>query len=121
MNNATRIFRVSALALAVAATAAYAHTGKTRGQVEAELMAAEQAGDVPGPAGVPLRAIYPSMYPAASAAPGKAREEVEAELMAAEQAGDVPGPAGVPLRAIYPSMYPAAETAGSTAHSGASY
>ena len=111
MNNVTRILSVSALALALASEAAYADLDKTREQVQAELTAAQQAGDVLGPAGVPMRDIYPGNYPAVATGPGKTREQVQAELTAAQQAGDIIiGDEGMSLRELHPSRYPPVAT-----------
>jgi uncharacterized protein DUF4148 len=63
MNDVKRIFRVSALTLAVASGSAYADSRKTRGRVVAELFAAKKTGDLPfGEASTALREPFPWLY-----------------------------------------------------------
>jgi len=92
MNKVTRVVSISTLALAALASgAAHADPGKTREQVQAELVAAQKAGDVPvGEDGLTPRERFPWLYPAVGTAePGKTREQVKAELAAAQQNGDI--------------------------------
>ena len=87
----------SAIALAIAAAtsgAAFAaDSGLTREQVRAELIQAQQNGDIVGngETGETLREMFPGRYPAANVAQGKTRAEVQAELIAAQRNGDVVG------------------------------
>ncbi len=118
MKNAISMIGVSACALAVASSAVYADPGKTREQVQAELAAAQQAGEVIGPAGVAPRDLFPSQYPPVSTGAGKTREQVQSELAAAQKAGEVIGPAGVAPRDLFPGEYPAIEAPRSMAHTG---
>jgi len=121
MNKVTRIVSISTLALAALASgAAHADPGKTREQVQAELVAAQKAGDVPvGEDGLTPRERFPWLYPAVGTAePGKTREQVKAELAAAQQNGDiVMSFAGKTERELFPGRHPASESAQNIAHS----
>jgi len=64
MNNVTRVIGVCAVDFAVASGAAYADSGKTREQVQAQLVAAWKAGNVPlGEAGMPPPRDVPRTVP----------------------------------------------------------
>jgi len=115
MKNAIRIAGVSLLALVVASEAAHADAGKSRAQVQAELVAAEKAGELPvGEDSLTPRERFPWLYPApADSAPAKSRAQVQAELAAAENAGDVVvGEDGLTPRERFPSLYPPAAANG---------
>jgi Domain of unknown function (DUF4148) len=69
MKNVTRILSVSAIAMGLLSGAAYAEPGKTRAQVQAELVAAEKAGDITfGQGGNTLHEIWPQRYAIAKTA-----------------------------------------------------
>jgi hypothetical protein len=69
MKNVTRILSVSAILMGLASSAAHADTGMTREQVRAELVAAEQSGDISfGQGGQTLREMWPQRYAKAEAA-----------------------------------------------------
>lgn len=109
MKNVIRIASVSLLALVVASRTAHADPGKTRAQVQAELVAAEKAGDVvEGEDGLTPRERFPWLYPAsADSAPAKTRAQVQAELATAEKAGDVvEGEDGLTPRERFPGLFP---------------
>jgi len=109
MNSITCVIGVSALGLAVATGTAYADSGKTREQVQAQLQAAWMAGDVPvGEGGLTPREMYPGQYPAVQEPPGKTRAQVRAELDAAIRHGDVPLIGLATPREDFPADYPAA-------------
>ena len=118
MNNLTRILSVSNLALALASEAAYADPGKTREQVQAELAAAQKAGDIiVGDQGLSLRELYPSQYPPVATGPGKTREQVTAELVAAQQNGDIAmNFAGKTERELFPGTFENTTTTTSQAY-----
>jgi hypothetical protein len=69
MKYATRILSVSAIVMGLVSGAAHAEPGKTRAQVQAELVAAEKAGDITfGQEGNTLREIWPQRYAQAKTA-----------------------------------------------------
>jgi hypothetical protein len=121
MKNAISMISVSAIALTVASSAACADPGKSREQVQAELAAAQKAGDVIGPSGFSPHKLFPSQYPTVATGQGKTREQVEAELAAAQKAGDVIGPSGFSPRELFPGEYPAIQAPRSMAHTGTPY
>jgi uncharacterized protein DUF4148 len=93
MKNVTRILSVSAIAMGLLSGAAYAEPGKTRAQVQAELVAAEKAGDISfGQEGNTLHEIWPQRYakaktadasaPANQTAPAKAARADRVESLA---------------------------------------
>ena len=112
--NRNLILQLGLISAALVSGAAYADQGTvSRESVRAELVAAQQAGDLPvGFAAIPSRVIAGGATEAArtrttaapiamAAANGKTRAEVRAELEAAEQAGDLPvGFAAIPSRVI---------------------
>jgi hypothetical protein len=87
-----------------------ADPGKTRAQVQAELAAAEQAGEIhQGETGVTPREAFPWLYPADPASgPSKTRAQVRAEYDQALALGEVrDGLAGLTPRELFPGDYPA--------------
>ncbi len=74
MKNVTYILSASAILMGLASGAAHADTGMTREQVRAELVAAEQSGDISfGQGGQTLREMWPQRYAKAeTAAPATA-------------------------------------------------
>jgi hypothetical protein len=92
MNNSLKI--ASVLVLAVASGSALAQdpgAPKTREQVRAELLEAQQRGEVmaDGESGRMLNELSPRQYPARATASSKTRAEVQAELLEARRNGEV--------------------------------
>jgi hypothetical protein len=85
---------------------------KTRGQVQAELGAAQRSGDVmaAGESGLTLREQFPQRYPASPRLAGNTRDQVLADLAEARRQGERPlgGEAGIAMNQAYPSRYPTA-------------
>ena len=101
--------------------------GKTREQVQAELLQARANGDVVAPdqfsmdmtgrTGATYREIFPARYGVQTIADTKTRADVRAEHAEARRNGDLPadawinvalgGVAGSTLRDVFPSRYPA--------------
>jgi hypothetical protein len=108
MNKVTRIASISTFAFVLATGGAHADPGKTREQVQAELVAAQMAGEVPvGADGLTPRERFPSLYPKVAADPAKSRTQVAAELAAAQLAGAIPfGADGKSPRERAGSLYP---------------
>jgi hypothetical protein len=115
MNNVTHILSVSAVALALAAGAAQAAPDETRERVQAELVAAQQTGELAyGNQGMTLREMYPERYSRATAtdaAPDSAapvdnstRDQELASLTAAARAGEI---SVEDVRMIMHELYPA--------------
>ena len=120
MKNAAYVFIAGTVVLATVAGAAYAAPGKSREQVQKELAAALQAGDVrTGFQGLSPRELNPDLYPAVPARPGMSRAQVQAQLDAALQTGSVvTGFQGLSPRELNPDLYPLS-TSRSVAHNGA--
>jgi hypothetical protein len=112
MNNATRVFRVTTLALAITCGSAKADPGETHKQVQADSIAVQQDGDtIMGFSGKTQRELFPGNYPATTTGVGKTREQVKAELAAAIKSGDIiVGDFSYSLRELFPSQYPAVAT-----------
>ncbi len=124
---------ITAIALAVStliagpAFAADNSTGKTRDQVQAELVQARAAGDIIAPdqlsidytgrTGAKLNEIFPARYAAVVAETSKTRADVVADMKEAKRTGNVMAPTEVAinfgtasaskLNEIFPSRYPA--------------
>ena len=108
--------RIALLALSLTAAASGAAladdmTPKTREQVRAELIQAQQDGTLiaNSESGATFREMYPSRYPAAPAST-VTREQVKAELIEAQRNGSLIANhmTGATYRDLYPSRYPAA-------------
>ena len=102
-------------------------TGKTREQVQAEVLQARANGDTVAPdqfsmdmtgrTGATYREIFPARYGVPTIADTKTRADVRAEFAEARRTGDLPadawinvalgGVAGSTLRDVFPSRYPA--------------
>lgn len=102
-------------------------TGKTREQVQAEVLQARANGDLVAPeqfsmdmtghAGATYREIFPARFGVETIADTKSRADVRAEYAEARRTGDLPadasinvalgGVAGSKLRDVYPDRYPA--------------
>ena len=124
---------ITAIALAVStliagpAFAADTSTGKTRDQVQAELVQARATGDIiaadqlsidyTGRTGAKLNEIFPARYAAVVAESTKTRAEVVADMKEAKRTGNVMAPTELAinfgtasaskLNEIFPSRYPA--------------
>lgn len=119
---------VSILALSVAALSAgqvlAEPVGKTRAEVQLELVQAQRTGDIATDSesfggGRKLNEVLPGNYPAKFQAAGKTREQVQAELAEAIRTGDIgpnsPDNRGRKMNEIVPGNYPAkAKVAGKT-------
>lgn len=112
---------------AFAADAGSADIGKTRAQVQAELVQARTSGNITAPdqlsidytgrTGAKMNEVFPARYPTVAAAPAKTRAEVIAEMAEAKRTGNVMASTQVAidfgnttpakLNEIFPSRYPA--------------
>ena len=123
----------TALALAIStliagqALAADTDNGKTRAQVQAELVQARASGDITAPdqlsidytsrTGAKMNEIFPARYAAVAPASTKTRADVIAEMAEAKRTGNVAAPTQTSLdyasygtaklNEIFPSRYPA--------------
>ncbi len=132
---------ITAIALAVStlvagpAFAADNSTGKTRDQVQAELVQARATGDIIAPdqlsidytgrTGAKLNEVFPARYAAVVAVSNKTRADVVADMKEAKRTGNVTAPTwasidyagygNAKMNEIFPSRYPAqAAVAGKT-------
>jgi hypothetical protein len=83
---------LTTLLLATAiASSAYAQSGRTRDQVEAEYLEAARTGNVManGEIGLTLRELFPQNYPAAKPVRGLTREQVTSEMEEAQRTGNI--------------------------------
>ena len=112
MKNVRRLLPLAVVMSATVFGAAFADSGKPRLQVQAELAAAQRAGDVRiALAGLSPRELFPGDYPMVDTGPGKTREQVMTELAAAQRAGDVRiALAGLSPRELFPGDYRRAES-----------
>jgi len=111
MNQVTCLVGAAIVAVATSCATANADPGKTREQVPAELIAAQQAGDFPeNENGMTTPEVFHCLYGADTAVrSGKTRAEVHAELAAAQRAGDVRIRLfGFTPRELFPDSYPLA-------------
>jgi len=94
------------LLLAALGSAAGAQ-GLTRAQVQADLAAAQQNGDLLLASGLREKDLFPGRYPADLAPVGKTRDEVKAELAMAIRDGDMlaPGDSGLTEYQLEPGRY----------------
>ena len=123
----------TAIALAIStliagqAFAADADVGKTRAQVQAELVQARATGNITAPdqlsmdytgrTGAKMNEVFPARYPAVATAPGKTRAEVIAEMAEAKRTGNVMASTQVAIdfgsttaakmNEVFPARYPA--------------
>ena len=130
---------ITAIALAVStliagpAFAADNSTGKTRDQVQAELVQARATGDIIAPdqlsidytgrTGAKLNEIFPARYAAVVAVSNKTRADVVADMKEAKRTGNVAAPTltsmdyagygNAKMNEIFPSRYPAQTTVAS--------
>ena len=116
---------------AFAADTTAADGGKTRAQVQAELVQARATGDVTAPdqlsiaytsrTGAKMNEIFPARYAAVAAAPAKTRAEVIADMAEAKRTGnimastqmaiDFGNTTAAKMNEIFPSRYPAVASA----------
>ena len=116
---------------AFAADTGTADIGKTRAQVQAELVQARATGDITAPdqlsidytsrTGAKMNEIFPARFAAVRAVPTKTRADVIADMAEAKRTGNVMAPtltsldyAGygtAKLNEIFPSRYPAVAAA----------
>ncbi len=127
----------TALALAIStliagqAFAADTDMGKTRAQVQAELVQARATGDITAPdqlsidytsrTGAKMKEIFPARYAAVAAVSAKTRADVMAEMAEAKRTGNIMASSQVAidfgsvsaakLNEIFPSRYPAVAAA----------
>ena len=110
----TNVKHVNMHATMTSSSPASSYAGMSRGQVMAELAAAQSSGDIlaNGETGLKLNEVYPDRYPAKQTLAGKTREQVGAELLAAVRSGDMlaDGQSNLNLNDVYPSQYPAKQT-----------
>ncbi len=123
----------TAIALAIStliagqAFAADADMGKTRAQVEAELVQARATGDITAPdqlsmdytsrIGAKMNEIFPARYAAVAPTSNKTRADVQADMAEAKRTGNVAAPTltsldyagygSAKMNEIFPSRYPA--------------
>ena len=105
----TTVITLAVAALAAGnALAANQAVGKTRAQVQAELLEAQRTGDiVDAGTGQKLNELYPNRYPAKVTASNRSRAEVNAELREAQRTGDiVDAGTGQKLNELYTNRYP---------------
>ncbi len=83
--------------------------GKTRAQVEAELLDAQRSGDIiQGESSQKLNELFPGRYAAKPVVQSRSRADVEAELAEARRTGDyVEGESSEKVAERFPSRYPA--------------
>ena len=116
---------------AFAADTTAADGGKTRAQVQAELVQARATGDITAPdqlsiaytsrTGAKMNEIFPARYAAVAAAPAKTRADVIADMAEAKRTGnimastqmavDFGNTTAAKLNEIFPSRYPAVAAA----------
>lgn len=100
-----------ALALAGSVFAQDPGAAKTREQVRAELIEAQQRGEVmvDGETGRKLNELSPRSFPSSMTAQGKTRAEVQAELLEAQRRGEVM--AGGDSDSVFTQRYPGGASA----------
>jgi hypothetical protein len=131
MKISSRFAGVVSLASLFAVSAAQADDGKTREQVRAELVAAQQAGEIQyGNTGMTEREVFPARHDATQAPAavkpvytsenqGLTRAQVRAELIAAQKAGEVQyGNIGATARELFPDRFPGQESNSNVAKTG---
>ena len=111
---------------AFAADTTTADVGKTRAQVQTELVQARATGDITAPdqlsidytsrTGAKMNEVFPARYAAVAPVSTKTRADVIADMAEAKRTGDIPADnleslvyAGVPgqkLKDVYPTQYP---------------
>jgi len=110
----TNVKHLNMHAMMSSSSPASSYAGISRGQVMAELAAAQSTGDVlaNGETGLKLNEVYPDRYPAKQALAGQTRDQVGSELLAAVRSGDMLADAqsSLNLNDVDPSQYPSRQT-----------